>query len=140
MGHERLTGSRSGDGSTRRPGNDPLLVMLTSAVTMELLASLGIAFGTPGAQAGMLGMLTVSVPMVAGSALLLRRHPSRPAARRFYLGLIGCGGVTAMVLLVGAVLNAVVVGAVLGPVCGLVVLVAFFAVYGRHSGELGRNT
>jgi hypothetical protein len=112
--------------------------MLTSAVTMELLASLGIAFGTPGAQAGMLGMLTVSVPMVAASALLLHRHPNRPIARRFYLGLIGCGGVTALLLLVGAALNALAAGAVLGSLCGTVVLVAFLAVDGRHSGEPGR--
>jgi lipoprotein signal peptidase len=116
-----------------------MLVMLTSAVTMELLASLGVAFGAPGAQAGMLGMLSVSVPMVAGSALLLYRHPNRPVARRFYLGLIGGGGVAALVLLVGGALNALALGAVFGPACGLVVLVAFFAVYGRHSGEPGRT-
>jgi peptidoglycan/LPS O-acetylase OafA/YrhL len=114
--------------------------MLTSAVTMELLASLGIAFGTPGAQAGMLGMLTVSVPMVAGSALLLHRHPNRPVARRFYLGLIGCGGVTVLVLLVVGALNAIAVGAGLGPLCGLVVLVALVAVRRRDSGEPGRIT
>jgi peptidoglycan/LPS O-acetylase OafA/YrhL len=129
------TGSHTGDGSTRRPRNDPLLVMLTSAVTMELLASLGIAFGAQGAQAGMLGMLTVSVPMVVGSALLLHRHPNRPVARRFYLGLIGCGGVTALVLLLGGALNTLAAGAVFGPACGLLVLVALFVVSGRNSGK-----
>jgi peptidoglycan/LPS O-acetylase OafA/YrhL len=82
---------------------------------------------------------TASVPMIAGSALLLYRHPNRPVALRFYLGLVGCGGVTALVLLVVGALNALALGAVLGPACGLVVLVAFLAVYGRDSGEPERT-
>ncbi len=133
------TDTPSGDGTKGRPRNDLLLVMLGTAVTMELLASLGIAFGAP--RAGLLGSLTVSVPMVAASALLLRRQPNRPAARRvdrgLYLGLLGCGTVTALVLLVGSALDAMVVGAVLGPICGMVVLVALVAVRGRQSGEPG---
>jgi peptidoglycan/LPS O-acetylase OafA/YrhL len=133
------TDSGSRDAPPQRPRSDLLLVALTSAVTMELLASLGIAFGTPSAQAGMLGMLTVSVPMVAASALVLHRHPNRPVPRRFYLGLFGCGAVTALVLLVGGALNAVAAGAVLGPVCGTVVLIALVAGRGHNSaGQSGR--
>lgn len=130
-------GTRSGNGSTRRPRTDPLLVMLVCAVTIELLASLGIAFGVQ--PAGSLGMIAGSVLVVAASALVLRRQPNRPAARRIYLGLLGCAGVTAVVLLVSSAVNAMAVGAVLAPICGIVVLVALVAERG-HSGQSGRIT
>jgi hypothetical protein len=126
------TGTRSGDGSTRRPRTDPLLVVLVSAVTMELLASLGIAFGVQ--PAGSLGMITGSVLTLTAVALFLRRQPNRPAARRIYLGLLGCLGVPALVLLVSSAFNAMAVGAVLAPLCGVVVLVALMAERG-HSGQ-----
>jgi hypothetical protein len=105
--------------------------VLVSAVTMELLASLGIAFGVQ--PAGSLGMITASVLAVIASALVLRRQP-RLAARRIFVGLLGCVGVSVLVLLVSSALNAAIVGAVLGPLCGIVVLVALMAERG-HSGR-----
>jgi len=111
--------------------------VLVSAVTMELFASLGIAFGVQ--PAGSLGMIAGSVLAVTASALFLRRQPNRPAASRLYLGVLGCAGVTALVLLVSSALNAITVGAVLGPICGMVVVVALVAGRG-HSGQSGRIT
>jgi hypothetical protein len=125
------TGTRSGDGSTRRPRTDPVLVMLLVAITTELLAGLGFALGIQ--PAGSLGMITGSVLAVIASALVLRRQP-RLAARRIFLGLLGCVGVSVLVLLVSSALNAAIVGAVLGPLCGIVVLVALMAERG-HSGR-----
>ena len=125
------TGTRSGDGSTRRPRTDPVLVMLLVAITTELLAGLGFALGIQ--PAGSLGMITGSVLAVIASALVLRRQP-RLAARRIFLGLLGCMGVSVLVLLVSSALNAAIVGAVLGPLCGIVVLVALMAERG-HSGQ-----
>ena len=125
------TGTRSGDGSTRRPRTDPVLVMLLVAITTELLAGLGFALGIQ--PAGSLGMITGSVLAVIASALVLRRQP-RLAARRIYVGLLGCVGVTALVLLVSSALNAMAVGAVLAPLFGIVVLVALMAERG-HSGR-----
>jgi len=130
---------RSGNGSTRRPRTDPLLVVLVSAVTMELFASLGIAFGVQ--PAGSLGMIAGSVLAATASALVLRRQPNRLAARRIYVGLLGCAGVTAVVLLVSSAVNALAVGAVLAPICGIVVVVALVAGRGNDSaGKPGRIT
>jgi uncharacterized membrane protein YhaH (DUF805 family) len=125
-------GSHSGDGSTRRPRADPLLVMLLVAITTELLAGLGFALGIQ--PAGLLGMITASLLTLTAVALLLRRQPDRPAARRIYVGLLGCVGVTALVLLVCSALNALAVGAFLAPLCGIVVLGALMAKRG-HSGQ-----
>src|SRR5450756_1704818 len=85
------TGTRSGDGSTRRPRTDPVLVMLLVAITTELLAGLGFALGIQ--PAGSLGMITASLLTVMALALVLRRQLNRPAARRIYVGLLGCVGV-----------------------------------------------
>ncbi len=106
--------------------------MLLVGVTMELLASLGFELGIR--PAGSLGMIAGSVLAVTASALVLRRQPNRPAARRIYLGLLGLVGVTALVLLVSSALNAMAVGAFLAPLCGIVVLVALMAERG-HSGQ-----
>ena len=125
------TGSRSGDGSTRS-AERRVGVMLLVAVTMLLLAGLGIAFGMP--RAGSLVLIAASLLTITASALVLRRQPNRPAARRIYLGLLGCGGVTALVLLVSGALNATDVGAFLAPLCGIVVLVALMAERG-NSGQ-----
>jgi len=99
---------------------------------MELLAGLGFELDIQ--PAGSLGMIAGSVLAVTASALVLRRQPNRPAARRIYLGLLGCVGVTALVLLVSSALNAMAVGAFLAPLCGIVVLVALMAERG-HSGQ-----
>ena len=125
------TDSRSGDGSTRR-AERRVGVMLLVALTMLLLAGLGIAFGMP--RAGSLALIAASLLTVTASGLVLRRQPNRPAARRIYLGLFGCVGVTALVLLVSSALNAMDVGAFLAPLCGMVVLVALMAERG-HSGR-----
>jgi hypothetical protein len=106
--------------------------MLLVGVTMELLAGLGLELGIQ--PAGSLGMIAGSVLAVTASTLVLRRQPNRPAARRIYLGLLGCVGVTALVLLVSSALNAMAVGAFLAPLCGIVVLVALMAERG-HSGQ-----
>lgn len=131
------TGSHSSDGTKGRQRTDPLLVMLSTAVSMELLASFGIGLGSITAVPGLLGKLLMSVLLVVASAVILGRHPDRPIARRAYVGLLGCGAVTAMGLLLGGVSNAVAVGAVLGPVFGIVVLVAIVGLP-RHSDGPGR--
>jgi membrane-associated HD superfamily phosphohydrolase len=106
--------------------------MLLVGLTMELLAGLGFELGIQ--PAGSLGMIAGSVLAVTASALVLRRQRNRPAARRIYLGLLGCVGVTALVLLVSSALNAMAVGAFLAPLCGIVVLVALMGERG-HSGQ-----
>ena len=126
------TGTRPGDGSTRRPRTDPKLIVLLVAITTELLAGLGFALGIQPASS--LGMITAALLTITAVALVIRRQPDRPAARRIYVGLVGCVGATALVLLLCNVLNASAVGALLAPVFGIVVLVALMAERG-HSGR-----
>ncbi len=106
--------------------------MLLVAITTELLAGLGFALGIQ--PAGSLGMITASLLTITALGLVIRRQSDRPAARRIYVGLVACVGVTALVLLLCGALNAPAVGAFLAPVFGIVVLVALMAERG-HSGR-----
>lgn len=126
------TGTRPGDGSTQRPRTDPLLVMLLVAITTELLAGLGLALGIQPASS--LGIITASLLTITAVALVIRRQPDRPAARRIYVGLVGCVAVTALALLVSGALNALAVGGFVAPLFGIVVLVALIAEQG-HAGQ-----
>jgi hypothetical protein len=106
--------------------------MLLVAFTTELLAGLGFALGIRGA--GSLGMITGSLLTITAVALVLRRQPNRPAARRTFLGLLGGVCITALVLLVSSALDAVDVEVFLAPLCGIIVVIGLMAERG-HSGS-----
>lgn len=120
------------NGSTRRPRTDPLLVLLLVAITTGLLAGVGLVLGIQ--PAGSLGMITGSLLALIAVALVLRRQPNRPPARRIGVGLLVGVGVTALVLLVSGALNALAVGAFVAPLFGMVVIVALMAERG-HAGQ-----